>query len=128
MSLRSPLGRVLGHGSAKSGVHHWWVQRVSAVALVPLTLWFVFSLVCLPTLGYDDVTRWMSDGWTAVLLLLFVLTTTYHSHLGVQVVVEDYVHGKATKTSALLVSTFAHAVVAAASVFAILRIAFRSLG
>lgn len=128
MTLQPPLKRVLGVGSAKSGVHHWWIQRVTSVALVPLSIWFAVAVLALPDLGYDAVTAWMRGPWTAVLLVLFVLTVTHHSQLGVQVVIEDYVHGKGTKTVSLLASTFAHVVVAAAGVFAILRVAFRSVG
>lgn len=125
MSLQSPLARVLGHGSAKSGVHHWWVQRLTSIALIPLTLWFTVSLLAMPSLDYGTVTHWISGGWTALLLVLFIAVTAWHSQLGVQVVVEDYVHGGA-KTLSLILSTFAHTLVAAAAIFAVLRIAFGS--
>jgi succinate dehydrogenase / fumarate reductase membrane anchor subunit len=125
MSLRTPLGRVLGHGSAKEGVSHWWLQRVSSVALVPLTLWFIFALLGLPSFDYLTVRSWMGAGWTPVFLLLLVATLTYHSWLGVQVVLEDYVHTKLNKTLALTGSSFLHAIVGAASVFAVLKIAFQ---
>jgi len=83
MSLRSPLGRVLGLGSAHSGVHHWWQQRLSSVALVPLAIWFLVSLLALPSLGYETVIAWMGQGWTAILLVLFVVVATWHSQLGI---------------------------------------------
>src|SRR5581483_12422377 len=67
-SLRSPLGRVAGLGAARSGVHHWWLQRLTSIALVPLTVWFGVSLLSLPTLDHATVTGWMAQGWTAVLL------------------------------------------------------------
>ena len=118
MSLRSPLGLVLGRGSAKDGVHHWWQQRVSAVALVPLTLWFAFALLRLPSLDYETVRAWIAAGWSPVLLVLLVLTLAWHSVLGAQVVIEDYVHAKAAKLAALLASSFVHALVAAAGTFA----------
>jgi succinate dehydrogenase / fumarate reductase, membrane anchor subunit len=123
MSLRSPLGRVLGLGSAKEGVHHWWSQRLTSIALVPLTVWFTVSLLTLPSLDHTTVVAWMAQGWTALLMLLFVLVATWHSQLGVRVVVEDYIHGGA-KTLALVLSSFVHGVVAVAGVFAILKIAF----
>ena len=123
MSLRSPLGRVLGLGSAKDGVHHWWMQRLTSVALIPLTVWFVISLLALPSYDYSTVHAWASQSWTALLLLLFVALATWHSKLGVQVVIEDYVHG-ATKTLSLIISTFAHTLVAAAAIFAVLKVAF----
>ena len=123
MSLRSPLGRVLGAGSAKEGVHHWWLQRLTSIALVPLTIWFVVSLLSLPTLEHVTVVSWMAHSWTALLLILFILVASWHSQLGVRVVVEDYVHGGA-KTLTLVVITFIHTLVAAAGVFAVLKVAF----
>lgn len=127
MSLRSPLGKALGRGSAKDGVSHWWLQRVSAVALVPLTLWFLLSLLGLPDLGHAEVASWISDGWTPVFLVLLVLSLAYHSALGVQVVIEDYVHAKPVKIAALLASNFLHVLLAVAGVFAVLKIAFQGL-
>ena len=123
MSLRSPLGEVLGKGSAKEGVHHWWLQRLTSVALVPLTVWFVVSLLSLPSLEHVTVISWMAQSWTALLLILFILVATWHSQLGVRVVVEDYVYGGA-KTVTLVVITYIHALVAAAGVFAVLKVAF----
>lgn len=120
----TPLGRVLGLGSAKDGAGHWWVQRVTAVALVPLTLWFVLSLAALPLADHAAVTGWMRQPLHAVPLSVLVLTLCWHSRLGVQVVLEDYVHRHALKVTSLLLSTFAHALVAATGVFAVLRIAF----
>jgi len=124
MSLRSPMRRVLGLGSAQSGVHHWWLQRLTSIALVPLTIWFLVSLLALPSLGYETVIAWMSQSWTALLLVLFVLVATWHSQLGVRVVVEDYVHGAGTRTLTLVIVTFAHALIAVAGVFAVLKVAF----
>jgi succinate dehydrogenase / fumarate reductase membrane anchor subunit len=123
MSLRSPLGRVIGLGSAKEGVHHWWVQRLTSVALVPLAVWFTVSLLSLPSLDHTTVIAWMAQSWTSLLLILFVLIATWHSQLGLRVVVEDYVHGGA-KTVVLVIVTFAHALIAVAGVFAILKVAF----
>ena len=126
MSLRSPLGRVLGTGSAKEGVQHWWRQRLSSVALVPLSIWFVVSLLSLPSFDHAIVAAWMSQSWTALLLVLFVVVGAWHSQLGVRVVVEDYVHATGVRTLTLVVVTFAHALLAAAGVFAILKVAFGS--
>ncbi|HEX4677096.1 MAG TPA: succinate dehydrogenase, hydrophobic membrane anchor protein [Steroidobacteraceae bacterium] len=123
MSLRSPLGKVLGTGSAKEGVHHWWLQRLTSIALVPLTIWFVVSLLSLPSFEHVTVVSWMAQTWTALLLILFILVATWHSQLGVRVVVEDYVHG-GSKTLTLVLITFIHAVVAAAGIFAVLKVAF----
>jgi succinate dehydrogenase / fumarate reductase membrane anchor subunit len=123
MSLRSPLGQVLGRGAAKDGVHHWWVQRLTAVALVPLAIWFVVSLLSLPTLSYPAVSAWMGQAWTAVLLILFVLSAAWHSQLGVRVVIEDYVHGRGMRTVALALVTYLHVLAAAAGVFAVIKVA-----
>jgi succinate dehydrogenase / fumarate reductase membrane anchor subunit len=123
MSLRTPLGRVLGKGAAKEGVHHWWVQRVTSVALIPLAISFVVSILSLPALDYATVHAWVHQSWTAVLLVLFLGLACWHSKLGMQVVIEDYVHGSA-KTIALILSTFAHTLIAAASIFAVLKVAF----
>jgi succinate dehydrogenase / fumarate reductase, membrane anchor subunit len=123
MSLRSPLGRVLGLGSAKEGVHHWWLQRLTSVALIPLAVWFAVSLITLPSLDHTTVVVWMAQTWTALFLILLVLIGTWHSQLGLRVVVEDYIHS-GTKTLALVIITFAHTLIAAAGVFAILKVAF----
>jgi len=124
MSLRSPIGRVLGLGAAKEGVSHWWSQRVTSVALVFLGLWFVVSLLRMPTFGHEFVAAWIAMPLNAVLLLLLAGTLIYHSQLGVQVGVEDYVHHRGLKVATMLLLTFAHVVLAALAIFAVLRIAF----
>ena len=127
MSMRTPLGTVLGRGSARSGVHHWWMQRMTAVALVPLSLWLLFSLAGLPLSDQIAVTHWMASGWHPVLLCLTIAMMAWHSMLGVQVVVEDYVHGKLARTLTLVLLNFIHVLIAAAGVYAVLHVAFRSL-
>ena len=124
MSLRSPMGRVLGLGAAKKGVSHWWSQRVTAVALLLLTLWFVASLLRLGDFKHQVVTSWIGEPLNAVLLSLLVATAAYHSLLGVQVVVEDYVGNKGWKIVTMLLLNFIHVTLAALGVFAVLRIAF----
>lgn len=121
MSLRSPLSRARGLGSAKEGVHHFWVQRVSAVALVPLALWFVFSVARFAGNDFAVVQHWVSDPSVAVTLILFLAVTLYHSALGIQVVIEDYIHRG--RIVALMLSKFLHVIVAAASIFAVLKVA-----
>lgn len=123
MSLRSPLGQVLGHGAAGSGPHHWWAQRVSAAALVPLSLWLAHALVRLPLHDCAAVCFWVASGVNPVLLSLLLLALCWHSKLGVQVVVEDYVHGPGAKLALLLASSALHVLLAAGGVYAILRIA-----
>ncbi len=122
--LRSPLSRARGLGSAKDGVHHFWVQRVSALALIPLTLWFVFSIAQLATGDADfyAVRHWVSAPSVAVVLVLFLASALYHSLLGVQVVIEDYIGG-GLRVTVLLLSKFLHAIVAAAAIFAVLKVA-----
>lgn len=122
MSLRSPLGRVLGQGSA-GGVEHWWAQRVNSLALVPLGLWFAVSLALLPDYGYLSVHEWLARPVNAVLMLVFLPLVAWHSWLGVQVVVEDYVHHKGRKVATLLVLQFVHVLAAAAALFAVLKVA-----
>ena len=128
MSLRSPLGRVLGFGAAHDGVRHWWRQRLTSIALVPLTVWFVVSILTLPSLSYATLVAWMSQSSTALLLILLVLNAAWHSQLGVRVVVEDYVHGTGARTLLLVLIGFAHVLLAAAGVLAVLRVAFGGVG
>jgi succinate dehydrogenase / fumarate reductase, membrane anchor subunit len=123
VSFANPLRQVLGAGPARSGVHHWWVQRLTALALVPLSIWFVVSLLCLRSLDHATVIAWLGQPWTALLLVLFVLAAAWHSRLGVQVIVEDYVHGAGAKTLLLVLSAFVHVLAAAAGVFAVLKVA-----
>ena len=122
MSLRSPLGQVLGLGTAKDGTTHWWGQRVSGAALAILGLWFAVSLAMLPGLGYDEAVAFIGKPVNAVLLLLLATTMAYHSYLGVQVVIEDYVHAHGLKVFSLILSRFAHIFLAVAAVFAILKL------
>jgi succinate dehydrogenase / fumarate reductase, membrane anchor subunit len=124
MSLRTPLGRVLGRGAAHDGVRHWWRQRLTSLALVPLTVWFVVSLLALPSLGYATLIPWMSQSSTALLLVLLLACAAWHSQLGVRVVVEDYVHGAGARTLTLALLGFAHVLLAAAGIFAVLKVAF----
>lgn len=121
MSMKSPLGKALGLGSAKEGTEHWWTQRVSAVAMVPLMLWFVISMLALPAYDYSTVSAWLAAPVNAVLMLLASFTLLYHSALGTQVVIEDYVKGPA-KVVTLILVRFAYFVLGAAAIFAILRV------
>jgi succinate dehydrogenase / fumarate reductase membrane anchor subunit len=123
VSLRTPLRQVLGAGSAREGVHHWWRQRLTSVALVPLTVWFAVSLLTLPALDQATVIAWMRQSWTALLLILLVLVASWHSQLGVRVVVEDYVPAPGARTVTLTLLTFLHTLLAVAGVFAVLKVA-----
>jgi len=123
MSLRSPLSRVLGSGSAKEGTHHWWAQRVTAIGLALLGAWFLPAFAALDTYTQAALAEWAAQPLNAVLLLLAGVTLAWHSSLGVQVVIEDYVHGPFLKVTALVLSRFIHAFLAIAAVLAVLKIA-----
>jgi succinate dehydrogenase / fumarate reductase membrane anchor subunit len=123
MSLRSPLAQVLGRGAAKEGVHHWWVQRLTAAALVPLGIWFVVSMLSLPSFAYPALSSWLHEDWTAVLLIVFVPSAAWHSQLGVRVVIEDYVADRGLRTVLLALVGYLHVLAAAAGVFAVLKVA-----
>jgi succinate dehydrogenase / fumarate reductase membrane anchor subunit len=122
--FKTPLSKVRGLGSAKDGTHHWWVQRVTAIANIPLVLFMVISFVGNAGKGHADWVAWLQQPVVAVLTILFLLNVTYHMRLGLQVVIEDYVHGHGTKIASLLLITFACVLIAALGVFSVLRIAF----
>jgi succinate dehydrogenase / fumarate reductase membrane anchor subunit len=124
MSLRSPLGRVRGLGSAKTGTDHFWVQRVTAVALVPLTLWFVYALLSLAGADYATVTAWLRSPVNAVLMLALIVATFHHMQLGLQVVIEDYIHGEGIKIASLMIMKGGSLLLAVAAAFAVLKVAF----
>lgn len=106
MSLQTPLSRVLGLGSAKEGVEHWWWQRVTAVALVPLGIWFILAIMSLAGAGYADVRDWITEPVNMTLLIAFVGALLHHAQLGLQVVIEDYVHREGWKLFLLLAVKF----------------------
>jgi succinate dehydrogenase / fumarate reductase, membrane anchor subunit len=124
MSLRNPLARARGLGSAKEGTAHWMSQRVSALALIPLTLWFAYSVLLLVHGGYGQARAWIHAPMVAVLLVILIGTVFYHAYLGLQVVVEDYVHGEWSKFGSLLLIKFICVLLALSGIFAVLRIAF----
>lgn len=126
MSLMTPLNRVLGLGTAKGAAEHWWLQRMTAVALLPLGLWLAYELLTLASFEYASVVAWVREPVTSILLILLVVAVGYHSALGVQVVIEDYVTGKGSRAATLMASTLAHVGLTIAAVFAVLRIAFGS--
>ena len=121
--LRSKLGRVRGLGSTREGVHHWWAQRMSAVALLPLSLWFIYSLITLTGSDYDSFHAWASEFGNAVFLMLLLVSMFHHAQLGLQVVIEDYVHTEWRKITVLLIIKFAIIVFAASAIFSVIKIA-----
>ena len=122
MSLRTPLGQVLGRGSAKDGTAHFFGQRISGIGLLLLGLWFVGSIATMPGFAYADAIAFISTPINGVLLVLLVATLAYHSSLGIQVVIEDYVHSHGLELACLVVSRFAHGFLAVAAIYAIFRI------
>ena len=124
MSVRSPLGTVRGLGSAKEGVNHFWEQRLTGLALVPLGIWFVISVIHLVGGDYGKFHAWLSNPCNTTLMVLLLVCSFHHAQLGVQVVIEDYVHGEATKLLALIATKFAAALFGLFSVVAVLRTAF----
>lgn len=127
MSKKSPLGAVKGLGSAKSGSGHWWSQRMSAVAMVPLGLWLILSLALRAHDGltdYASLVAWIRDPFTAMMLIATLLVVLYHSHLGVQVILEDYAAEGASKVGSLMLQKFLHLILAVIGVFSVLKIAF----
>ncbi|HHJ39481.1 MAG: succinate dehydrogenase [Methylothermaceae bacteria B42] len=121
MEYRTPLGKARGLGSAKSGTGHWWLQRLTAVALIPLSLWFVVFLVKLPELNYSEMVMWLSRPWNSILLIAYLWAALYHGLLGFQVVIEDYVHHSGVKLASLITLRFLWALLAVTALWAILR-------
>ena len=124
MSLQSDLGRVKGLGSSKSGTSHLWAQRVSALALIPLTLWFIYSAMKFIGMDLFAFRAWLNEPGSVLLLSLFLIALFYHMQLGLQVVIEDYVHGEKNKIFFLLINKFAAALFAISSLVAIIQIAY----
>lgn len=124
MKFRTPLARVRGLGSARSGTHHWWMQRLTAVALVPLTLWFVVSLIMVVTADHATVIRWLHSPLVAILCCALIVALFFHAQLGVQVVLEDYMHSEWRKLVSIVLMKLISLLLAAACLFAVLSIAF----
>ena len=120
--MRSELGRARGLGAAKSGLHHWWVQRLTAVALVPLSLWFVWSVLALAGAPHAAVIDWMASPVHMVLVLALIAATFRHMQLGLQTVIEDYVHGEACRLVALLAMKAVSVLLALAAMVSVLRL------
>jgi succinate dehydrogenase / fumarate reductase, membrane anchor subunit len=123
MSLRSPLGRVRGLGSAKEGVAHWWWQRLTAIALAPLSIFFVWLVLHLLNADYSEIRAMVGSPLIAVLLMSFMISLFYHGALGLQTIIEDYIHHRATELVLLIVVKFSAFLFSIASVLAIARIA-----
>jgi len=125
MSFQTPLGRVKGLGSAKDGTHHFMVQRLSAIALIPLTFCFVFALIKLIGADYATVVAWFKSPFNALMLISFILMSTWHGALGAQVVIEDYIHCEALKIFLLIIMKLAMGLTAIAGVWFVVLINLR---
>jgi succinate dehydrogenase / fumarate reductase membrane anchor subunit len=124
MSLQTPLSRVRGLGSAKDGVAHWWAQRVTAVALLPLCVWLAAALAASAGMDHAAATEWLSSPLTAILMILLIGAGFHHAQLGLQVVIEDYVHTEWLKVASIMTVKLAAVALAVAGVFSVLKIAF----
>lgn len=126
MSIRTPLARARGLGAAKDGTHHWWMQRVTSVALVPLVLWFTISVIVLVRAhdaAHGAVQAWLGHPVNAGLMIALLAAMFYHAKLGAQVIIEDYVHPESAKIAALLVTQFLLFLLGAIAIVAVLKIA-----
>lgn len=123
MSIRTPLARVRGLGSAKDGTHHWWMQRVTSIALIPLVLWFAFSMLRYARAEYAEFQHWLSSPINAGLMVTLLCALFYHAKLGMQVIYEDYVRPEWAMYVALLVTQFVLFLLGAISIIAVLKIA-----
>ena len=121
--MRSPLGRAIGLGSAKDGVEHRWLQRITAVALVPLSLWFVIAIIRLVGADADSVRDWVGNPLPAILLVLLLIATFYHASLGLQVVIEDYIHAEFAKLGLVIIVRLACFAFVVAGIFAVVSMA-----
>ena len=124
MGLRTPLGRVRGLGSAKEGTDHFWAQRLTAIALVPLALWFVAALAAHAGADHATAKAWLAEPFTSILMILLVVAGFHHGQLGLQVVIEDYVATEWVKVLSIIVVRLAAVALGVAAIFAVLKIAF----
>ena len=124
MDRRTPLARARGLGSAKDGVGHWWAQRLTAIALIPLVVWFAVSLVMLSGADYTVVRAWIGSPLVMMLLVLTIAVGLHHAQLGMQVVIEDYVGGDGWKLALIVIVKFIAVLFGLGAIVAILRIGF----
>ncbi len=124
MSLQSSLGKVRGLGSAKTGTDHWWLQRLTAIALVPLIIWFLISIISLLGADRSDLITWLSSPVSATLCIILIIAVFKHAALGIQVVLEDYISRKALKLTLLISINLAAILLAALAIISVLRLAF----
>jgi succinate dehydrogenase / fumarate reductase membrane anchor subunit len=124
MTMRTPLGRVRGYGSAKSGTEHFWRQRLTAVANIPLTIAAVVIVISLLGRNHAAAAQIIGSPLIAIIMLLFIFSITYHMRIGMQVIIEDYVHGDVAKFALVMLNTFFTVAVGLAAAYAILKLSF----
>lgn len=124
MSMRTPLGMVRGLGSARDGTHHWWMQRVTAISNIPLIIFLIVFVISHLGASRAEVVASVANPFVAILLALTMISVLWHMRLGLQVVIEDYVHGHGTKLAALLANSFFTAALGIAALYAILKMSF----
>jgi succinate dehydrogenase / fumarate reductase, membrane anchor subunit len=122
MGFRTPLARVRGLGSAKDGFSHWWLQRLTAVALIPLSIWFIYSLLGLAMSSMFSLQIWLSSALNTLLLTAFLAASCWHAKLGIQVIVEDYVHRPIPKYTLLLTNTLGFSLLFLMAVMAVFKL------
>ncbi len=123
-NLRTPLSQVKGLGSAKEGTSHFWLQRLTAIGLIPLLLWITFAVARLPSMSQADIQAWLANPLSAILMILFLIAAFWHAKLGLQVVIEDYVSDHSVRTVAIIAVTLISFALAVVGVFSVLHIAF----
>ena len=123
MRMETPISRVRGLGSARTGAHHWWLERLTSVSTFLLVIWFLVSILRLPDLGHGTVVEWLGSPFNATMIVLFIVSAFWHLKLGMQVVWEDYVHDEVRVVSIVL-TNFLTIIGAALAIFAVLKIAF----
>ncbi len=124
MSLRNPLAKAHNHGSAGEGVGHWWALRFTAILLVLLTVWLIYAMASLIGADHATAVAWIGRPFNAAMAILFVVTSIYHGELGLQVVIEDYIHTRATEITLMVLIKIASIVGGLLAVIAILKMAF----
>lgn len=128
MKQETAIARVRGLGSARSGAHHWWLERLTSVSTFLLFVWLLVSLLRMPSLGHGAVTEWLSSPIAAVPMLLLIVSTCWHLKLGLQVIIEDYVHEEGMKLFSITLLNFFAIGAGALAFFSVLKIAFGGAG